>query len=153
MLGHHADRQASQQAEQHTRFPRDPTRAARVQRYVKTKKLIPERTCDSFRVVEASNDQKPSIGELPSARVFIAIRTTATSQLTNQQRADISGAAKFNFSADDWRIIDQAREFFYDHSTRGAGRRQRQRIGKETKTNRCGGSIFVRRRNCEGKGR
>ena len=78
----------------------------------KRKKLIPERTCESFRVVEASNDQKRSIGELPSARVFIAIRTTATSQLTNQQRADISAAVKFNFSADDWRIIDQAREFF-----------------------------------------
>src|SRR3974377_435418 len=78
----------------------------------KRKKLIPERTCESFRVVEATNTQKRSIGELPSARVFIAIRTTATSQLTNQQRADISAAVKFNFSADDWRIIDQAREFF-----------------------------------------
>jgi hypothetical protein len=41
MLGHRAGRPASQQAEQHTRFPRDPTCAAQVQRHVEAPASFP----------------------------------------------------------------------------------------------------------------
>ena len=40
-LSHHADRPASQQAEQHTRFPREPARAAQVQRHVEAPASFP----------------------------------------------------------------------------------------------------------------
>jgi hypothetical protein len=78
----------------------------------KPKRLVPERTYEPLRFVALSDEQKKAIGELASARVFVAIRTSAAPWLTENDRTEIQNAAGMRFNEDDWQRVALAREFF-----------------------------------------
>ena len=57
------------------------------------KKLVPEPIHEPVRFVELGDKHKQSIGERPSARVFVAVPTLPAQPLTAKERASIAEKA------------------------------------------------------------
>jgi hypothetical protein len=62
--------------------------------------------------VALSDKQKKAFGELATARMFVAISTSAAPLLTQNDRAKIQSAAETHFNEDEWQRVALARELF-----------------------------------------
>jgi len=76
------------------------------------KKLVPEPIYEPVRFVELGDKHKQSIGEHPSARVFVGIPTLPAQPLTAKERAGIAEQAAINLSDAEWGSVDQARQLY-----------------------------------------
>jgi hypothetical protein len=76
------------------------------------KKLVPEPIYEPVRFIELDDKRKQSIGERPSARVFVEIPTLPAQPLTAKERAGIAEKAAINLSDAEWGSVDQARQLY-----------------------------------------